>query len=53
MNRYALKNKTGEAISYVKANNLFEAKEMFANIKKIDIKSLLEIFIVEEAYNQI
>jgi hypothetical protein len=49
MNKYALKNRTGEIISYTKADNLFEAEEMFANIKKIDIKSLLEIFVIEEA----
>ncbi|MEI6879780.1 MAG: hypothetical protein WCK82_00360 [Bacteroidota bacterium] len=47
MKRYALKNKVGEIISYIKADSLFEAREMFANIKKIDTKSLLEIFIVE------
>lgn len=49
MNRYALKNKAGEIISYIKADSLFEASELFANIKKIDIKALLEIFIVEVA----
>lgn len=49
MKRYALKNKGGETISYVKADTIFEAREMFANIKKIDTKSLLDIFIVEVA----
>jgi hypothetical protein len=47
MNKYALKSKTGEVISYIKADNLFEAREFFSNIKKLDVKSLLKIFIVE------
>jgi hypothetical protein len=47
MNKYALKNRTGEIISYTKADSLFEAREFFSNIKKLDVKSLLKIFIVE------
>jgi hypothetical protein len=49
MERYALKNREGEIISYIKAENIFEATKMFASIKKIDVKSLLDIFIIEMA----
>jgi hypothetical protein len=49
MERYALKNREGEIISYIKSENIFEASKMFASIKKIDVKSLLDIFIVEMA----
>ena len=48
MDRYTLKNKSGEIISYVKAESIFEAIELFADMKKIDVKSLLQIFIVEQ-----
>jgi hypothetical protein len=49
MERYVLKNREGEIISYIKAENIFEASKMFASIKKIDVKSLLDIFIIEMA----
>lgn len=47
MNKYALKTKTGEIISYVKAEDIFEASQMFADKKRIETKALLKIFIVE------
>ena len=48
MDKYVLKNRTGEIISRIKAESLFEARDFFANIKKLDVESLLIIFIVEE-----
>jgi hypothetical protein len=47
MNRYALKNREGEIISYTKTENIFEASKIFASIKNLNVESLLEIFIVE------
>lgn len=48
MNRYALKNSIGETISYTTANSLIQAQEYFAEVKKIGLNQLLEIFIVVE-----
>lgn len=46
MNKYALKNNHGEAISYTTANSLIEAQEYFAEVKKLSLNNLLQIFIV-------
>lgn len=48
MKRYTLKTKTGESISYTFANSIEEAQIFFSKIKKIELNTLLEIFIVEE-----
>ena len=48
MNRYALKNSIGETISYTMANSLIQAQEYFAEVKKIGLNQLLQIFIVVE-----
>ncbi len=48
MNKYALKNNMGETISYTMANSLIEAQEYFAEVKKLGLNQLLEIFIVVE-----
>ena len=48
MDKYVLKNKTGEIISYIKANTISEARALFADIKKLEVEVLLRIFLVEE-----
>ncbi len=47
MERYALKTQGGETINSIKANSLEEACELFAKIKKMTIKDLNEIFMVD------
>jgi hypothetical protein len=46
MNKYALETRGGEKFSYVFANSLDEAKEIFSSIKKLPINVLLEIFVI-------
>jgi hypothetical protein len=47
MKRYALKIKTGEVINTVIASDLEEAVELFAEIKKLPIQELLNIYLVD------
>ena len=48
MKRFSLKTKFGECVHTVFAHDLYEAQTMFAFIKKLGIRDLLDIFIVEE-----
>jgi hypothetical protein len=47
MKKYVLKHKNGEVINTTSANDLNEATENFANLKKITSNQLLEIFDVD------
>jgi hypothetical protein len=47
MIKYALKHKNGEVINTTSANDLNEAAENFAKLKRITSNQLLEIFVVE------
>jgi len=47
MIKYALKHKNGEVINTTSANNLNEATDNFAKLKKITTQQLLKIFEVE------
>ena len=47
MKRYALKTKKGEVINTVIANDLEEAVELFAEIKKLSTEDLLNIYSVD------
>jgi len=47
MNVYVLKTTLGDKLSTVKACDIIEAQLMFAEIKKLDVTSLLKIFIIE------
>jgi hypothetical protein len=47
MKRYALKTKKGEVINTVIASDLEEAVELFAEIKKLPIQELLNIYLVD------
>lgn len=47
MIKYALKHKNGEVINTTSANNLNEAIDNFAKLKKITTQQLLKIFEVE------
>jgi hypothetical protein len=51
MKKYALETRGGEKFSYVFANSLDEAKEIFSSIKKLPIKVLLEIFVISRVFN--
>jgi hypothetical protein len=48
MNKFYLKTKSGEKINFTFANTLYDAQVKFSKIKSLDIKALLEIFIIEE-----
>ena len=48
MKIFELKTKSGETINKVNATSIDEATEMFAEIKKLNIDSLLELFFVDE-----
>ena len=48
MKKYCLKNKKGEVINTISAVNVEEATEFFAQIKRIKIDDLLELFVVDE-----
>lgn len=47
MKRYALKTKTGEVINTIRAINENNAADLFAEIKKIEVRDLLNIYLVE------
>ena len=47
MVKYALKNRNGEVINTTSANNLDEAKDNFAKIKRMTLNQLLELFEVD------
>jgi hypothetical protein len=47
MIKYALKTKNAEVINTTSANNLSEAIDNFAKIKKLTTEQLLEIFKVD------
>lgn len=47
MKRYALKTKTGEIINTISANDLEQAIELFAEIKKLPKEDLLNIYLVD------
>lgn len=47
MRTFELKLKCGEIINKVDADNLNEAIEIFAEVKKLTTKSLLQVFDVE------
>jgi len=46
--KFVLKNSLNETISSIRAYNLTEAINIFAEKKKLNVHQLLEIFIVEE-----
>ena len=48
MKTFALKNRTGESIAKVTAENIFEAQSLFSKIKRLTINQLLQIFNVGE-----
>ena len=48
MKKYKLISKCGEVINKTNANSNEESVVVFAEIKKLTIDSLLEIFVVEE-----
>jgi hypothetical protein len=52
MKNYYLKNRTGEIINQIKADNLEEAIELFSEIKNLDKKELLKIYNVEKNENR-
>lgn len=47
MKRYALKTKTGEVVNTINAVDAEHAAELFAQIKKMDRKDLLDIYLVD------
>ncbi len=49
MKRFALKTKLGEAISYVSATSINEARELFSIKKQLKLNDLVSIFNVELA----
>lgn len=48
MNTFVLKTKEGEIIHKLRANDIENAKEMFAIIKNLSISEILSMFVVEE-----
>ena len=48
MKTYVLKDRTGENINKIKAEDLDSAIDIFVNIKKLNQKDLLDVFLVEE-----
>jgi len=48
MKKFSLKTKFGECVHSIFAHDLYEAQIKFAFIKKLGIRDLLDIFIVEE-----
>jgi hypothetical protein len=48
MKKFTLKIKTGEQISKITANDLNEAQIIFSKIKRLSIRELLGIFLIEE-----
>lgn len=47
MKHYALKTKTGEVINTIKAVDKDQAVELFAEIKRLSIEDLLNIYLVD------
>lgn len=47
MDRYVLKTRLGEKIAYTKAFDLIEAHANFSKIKDLEVKVLLELFVVD------
>jgi hypothetical protein len=47
MKRFALKTKQGEVINTISAENQTMAAELFANIKKLSVDDLLNIYDVD------
>jgi len=52
MRTYVLKTKGGEVINKVNAKSIDEAVEVLAEIKKLTIDSLVNIYDVEQAKNK-
>ena len=48
MKKFSLKTKLGERIVSVEANDLEEAYDKLEVVKKLPIKSILDIFIIEQ-----
>jgi len=48
MKKYNLKTKGGEVINKIDAESNIDAAELFAKIKNLSVKSLLEIYNVEQ-----
>jgi len=48
MTKFYLKTKSGETINFTFAFSLGEAESKFSRIKLLEIKDLLEIFVIEQ-----